>query len=82
MKKFRLTKEEKRIENALMKGEYVKVTGKRLEEIEEALAARKKDYVMTIRVSSQDIKKIKEKAQRIGIRYQTFISELLHQVAQ
>ena len=82
MKKIRLTSEEKRIENALMKGEYVKVTGKRLEEITEALAARKKDYVMTIRVSGQDIKRIKQKAQRIGIRYQTFISELLHQVAQ
>lgn len=82
MKKIRLTKEEKKIENALMKGEYVKVTGKKLEEITEALAARKKDYVMTIRVSSQDIRKIKEKAHRIGIRYQTFISELLHQVAQ
>lgn len=37
---------------------------------------------MTIRVNSDDIEKIKKKAEKIGVKYQSFISEILHQVAQ
>ncbi|MBF0215997.1 MAG: hypothetical protein HQL30_03270 [Candidatus Omnitrophica bacterium] len=81
MKKIKLTKEEKAIENALMRGEYVKVSGKELREVEQALLARKKDKVMTIRVNSGDIRKIKEKAAKLGVGYQTFISEIVHKVA-
>lgn len=82
MKRTKLTKTEKRIEDALIKGEYRKVSKKMLEDISRSLSARKKDYVMTIRVSSQDIKRIKHRAERLGIKYQTYISEVLHQVAQ
>ncbi len=82
MKKIKLTKEEKKIENDLLAGKYRKVTGKLLNEVSKALAARKKDYIMTIRLSSTDIQRIKRKAQRLGVRYQTFISEILHQVAE
>ncbi|MCK4462968.1 MAG: antitoxin [Candidatus Omnitrophica bacterium] len=81
MKKIKLTKEEKRVERGLLAGNYRKVTGKLLGEVSKALANRKKDYIMTIRVSSDDIRKIKQKAQRLGVRYQTFISEILHQIA-
>ena len=81
MKKFRLTKEEKAIEDSLISGEYVKVTGKKLREMKDALRARKKDLTMTIRVNSDDIRKIKRKAEEVGVRYQTFISEVLHKVA-
>ena len=81
MKGIKLTKEEKVIENALLRGDYVKVTGRELEEVRKALSARKKDMAMTIRVNSEDIKKIRQKASKIGVRYQTFISEVLHQVA-
>lgn len=42
MKKIRLTKEEKAVEDALMRGEYVKVKPGLLKEIKEALASRKK----------------------------------------
>lgn len=41
MKRIRLTKGERVVENALMRGEYRKVTGKRLEDIKNALSARK-----------------------------------------
>lgn len=82
MKRIRLTKEEKEIENSLMRGEYVKVPPEELKEISESLASRKKDLTMTIRVNSQDIKRIKKKAEKLGVKYQTFISEVLHQVAQ
>jgi len=82
MKKLKLTKEEREIENALLKGEFKLVKGKELENIEKALKARKKDTTMTIRVNSEDIKKIKGKAKELGIKYQSYISEIIHQVAQ
>ncbi|MGV8057448.1 MAG: CopG family antitoxin [Smithellaceae bacterium] len=44
--------------------------------------ARKKDITMTIRVNSEDIEKIKDKANKLGIKYQSYISEIIHQVAQ
>ena len=82
MKKFVLTKEEKEIENALLSGGFKPVKGKELENIEKALKARKKDTTMTIRVNSEDIEKIKDKARKMGIKYQSYISEIIHQVAQ
>jgi len=82
MKKLKLTKEEKGIENALLSGEYKPLKGKELENIEKTLKARKKDIVMTIRVNSEDIKKIKSKAKELGVKYQSYISEIIHQVAQ
>ena len=81
MKRFKLTKEEKKIEQDSLNGVYRPVTGKRLEQIKRMLAARKKDQVMTIRVNSDDIRRIKEKAAKMGVRYQTFISEVIHEVA-
>jgi len=82
MKKIRLTKEEKKIEDALLRGEYTKISSKKLEEIAQSLVTRKKDLTMTIRVNSEDIKKIKGKAAKVGIKYQTFISNVLHKIAQ
>lgn len=37
---------------------------------------------MTIRVNSEDIDKIKIKAKKVGIKYQTYISEVIHQIAE
>jgi len=82
MKKYKLTKEEKEIENALLRGEYIPIKGKELENIEKALKLRRKDITMTIRVNSKDIKKIKNKAKKLGVKYQSYISEVIHQVAE
>lgn len=82
MKSVRLTKEEKKIEDALLTGEYIKAPKKLSDEISKSLLARKKDYIMTIRVNNHDIELIKRKAARLGVRYQTFISEIIHRVAQ
>ena len=79
MKKIRLTKEEKKIEDALLRGEYASVSSKKLAEISHA---KKKDLTMAIRVNSEDIKKIRRKTAKVGIKYQTFISDVLHQIAQ
>ena len=81
MRRIKLTKYEKDIEDRLLRGEYIDGSKEEYEEIAVALAARRKDAVLNIRVNSQDLKHIKEKAQKLGIRYQTFISEILHRVA-
>lgn len=79
MKKMRLTKEERAIEDTLE--EYIPVKGREFEEIAQAISARKKDAVLNIRLSRNDLDHLKEKAQKLGVKYQTFLSEVLHRVA-
>lgn len=77
----KLTKSEKKIENALMKGEFLDIGKTEFETIAQSLAARKKDAVLNIRVNSEDLKNIKRKAKKYGVRYQTFVSEWFHRIA-
>jgi len=81
MRRIRLTRQERAVEDALLRGEYVRVSKAEFEEIARSLAARRKDTVLNIRINSQDLRSIKHKANRLGVRYQTFIAELLHRVA-
>ena len=80
-RKTKLTKKEKEIENALMAGKFVDIKKEKLEEISQAIARRKKDAVLNIRINSEDLKSIKQKAKKMGIRYQTLISEVIHKIA-
>jgi len=80
MRKIKLTREERWIEEHAE--EFVPVDKDKYDEIARAIAARKKDAVLNIRVNSYDLEHIKQKAQKLGIKYQTFISEILHKVAQ
>ena len=80
MRTTRLTREEREIEENIEK--FVPVEKKEFEDIVRALEARKKDAVLNIRVSKYDLDSIKKKATQLGVRYQTFISEVLHKVAQ
>ncbi|MBI3320318.1 MAG: hypothetical protein HYZ89_07030 [Candidatus Omnitrophica bacterium] len=77
----KLSRGEEAIEQALVRGEYVDVGKVEFDAIAEAVAHRRKDAVLNIRVNSADLKAIKEKARRHGIKYQTLISEFLHHVA-
>jgi len=77
----KLTKEERTLENALLAGEFTDVGKGEFEAIAKSLAARKKDTVLNIRVNREDLKKIKRKAKKYGIAYQTLISEWLHRIA-
>lgn len=79
MRKIKLTKEEQWIEDHAE--EFVPVTGKEYDAIVEAIERRKKDTVLNIRVNSYDLKSIKQKARKLGVKYQTFISEVLHRLA-
>ncbi|MBI4431102.1 MAG: antitoxin [Candidatus Omnitrophica bacterium] len=81
MRQIKLTKEEREIEHALIQGEYKDVSKEEFDEIARAVALRRKDAVLNIRINSQDLRHIKQKARKMGIKYQTFISELLHRVA-
>ncbi len=81
MKKIKLSRSEKAIEAALLRGEYRPVKKSDYDRIAEAIARRKKDAVLNIRVNSQDLDGIKQKAKQMGIPYQTFVSELIHQYA-
>ena len=78
---IKLTKQEQEIENALIAGRLVDIEKEELEQISQAIARRKKDAVLNIRINSQDLKSIKQKAKKLGIKYQTFISEVLHKIA-
>lgn len=80
MRKIKLTKEERWVENHAE--EFVPVNKEKYDEIVQALERRKKDAVLNIRVNNYDLEHIKQKARKLGIKYQTFISEILHKVAE
>jgi predicted DNA binding CopG/RHH family protein len=80
MRKVKLTKEELAIENNIE--QFVKVDKQEYEQILQAVAARRKDAVLNVRVNSQDLASIKQRAQKLGVRYQTLISEVIHRIAQ
>lgn len=80
MRKIKLTREEKAIEDSLEN--YVDVGKEEFNQMAKIIASRKKDAVLNIRVNSFDLDSLKRKARQLGIKYQTFISEILHRVAQ
>jgi len=80
MRKIKLTKEERWIEDHAE--EFIPVGKDKYNEIVRALEARKKDAVLNIRVNSYDLAHLRQKAQKLGVKYQTFISEILHKVAE
>ena len=81
MRRMRLTREERAIEAALLRGEYVDLPKAEFEKIAQALAHRRKNAVLNIRINQGDLDALKARAKRHGIKYQTFIAELLHRVA-
>ncbi len=80
-KKIRLTRSEQAFERAAARGEFRPASQEEFNRIAEAIARRKKDAVLNIRVNGEDLEIIKQKARKIGIPYQTFVSELIHQYA-
>ncbi len=81
MKRIKLSREENSIESALLKGEYRPARRAEFNKIAQAISRRKKDAVLNIRVNSQDLASIKQKAKNLGIPYQTLVSELIHHYA-
>ncbi|MBI2095756.1 MAG: antitoxin [Candidatus Omnitrophica bacterium] len=81
MRRIKLTREEKTIEDALVRGEYVPVSKEKFEEIARAIETHRKNAVLNIRINQGDLDALKTKAKKLGVKYQTFISEILHRVA-
>ena len=81
LRRIKLTKYERELEHALLKGELVPGTKAEFEEIARAIARRKKDAVLSIRINVGDLDALKTLAKRHGVRYQTFIAEVLHRIA-
>jgi len=79
-KKFKLTKEEQWYEDHAE--EFVPIRGPRYDAILAALERKKKEMVLNMRISRDDLEAIKQKANKAGIKYQTLISEILHRVAK
>ena len=82
MKRIKLDKEEKEIMKGIENDEFVPVTGKEFRDAADAIAARKKDATLTLRVNSQDINRIKKMANKKRIRYQSYLSEVIHRLAE
>ena len=81
VKRTKLTPYERRIEEAAERGEYQPASQEEFEELARALEARKKDAVLNIRINQGDLDALKQKARKLGVKYQTFIAELLHRIA-
>ena len=77
----KFTKEEKIIDDDLLFGKFMDFKNDEFQEIAKAVKARQKDEVLNIRINSSDLQMLKSKAEKFGIKYQSFISELLHRVA-
>jgi len=80
-KQIQLADEEQEIEDSLVNGEFIDLTQTELENIAQSIQARQKNAVLNIRMNSNDLIKIKQKASKLGVKYQSFISEILHRVA-
>jgi len=80
MRKIKLTRKEQWIEDHLE--EFVPVNRKLYNEIVAAIERKKKEMVLNMRINRDDLEAIKQKARKSGIKYQTFISEILHRVAE
>jgi len=81
VRKIKLSPQEKETEKDLLDGIYIPVKSDELQSIAKAIAHRKKDAVLNIRINSKDLESIRRKSKNLGIKYQTFISEILHKVA-
>lgn len=80
--KIKLNPEEQRIEDDIEAGHYKPVSKEEFFRIKEAIEQWKRGAVLNMRVNPEDIMLIKEKAAKLGVKYQTFIAVHLHRVAR
>lgn len=87
LNKIKLDKYEKSLEEALEKGEFVRVrdfekSKKSLIEAAQNTIELQRTKRITLRVKNSDLLKVKVKAQRHQIPYQRLINALIHQYAE
>ena len=81
LRRIKLTKYEQELERSINSVEWVPGSKAEFDEIARAIARRRKDAVLNIRINQGDLEALKVRAKRHGVKYQTFIAELLHRVA-
>lgn len=81
MRRMKLTRYEKKIERDLINGVYVQGSKEETERIRAAIEAYRKNAILHIRINEGVLRKLKEKAKKLGVKYQTFIAEVLRTVA-
>ena len=79
---MKLTRYEQSIEDAIERGEYVNGSKEETERIRAAIEAYRKNAILHIRINEGVLKKLKAKAKKLGVKYQTFIAEILRSIAQ
>jgi predicted DNA binding CopG/RHH family protein len=79
IRKIKLTRYEQKIEDEI--DQYVPASREEFEQIKKALDAYKKDTVLNMRINQNVLKCIKQKAAKLGVRYQTLIAEILRKYA-
>ena len=77
LKPMKLTKYERRIEQELLRGEWVPVGKAEFNRIARMLARHKKKVVVRVKISQGDLDALKVRAKREGVTYQTFITNSL-----
>ncbi len=78
---MKLTRYEKQIERDLINGVYVQGSKEETERIRAAIEAYRKNAILHIRINEGVLRKLKEKAKKLGVKYQTFIAEVLRTIA-
>ena len=73
---MKLDKLEKEIEENI--SDYKRVSPKKKEKIDTIIKNAKEKKSINLRVNSQDLDMLKQKAEQEGIPYQTLISSILH----
>ena len=86
-KKIKLSKQETRIENSLKRGDFIsapklKQTEKLFKEAIKNYQHLQKSKKITIRINQEDLIKVKTKAKKSNIPYQTLLNALIHQYAK
>ena len=78
----KLSKEEKYLEDKIFSEKWPSVGKKNLAEYRKAASNHlKKDARLNIRISSSDLKLIKDRAAEEGLPYQSLIASLIHKYA-
>ena len=82
---FKLSAEEKRMEAEIENGDWTRDADKEINRIRsemvDAAQNRSKDARVNLRLNPDDVEKIRAKADREGIPYQTLIGSVLHKYA-
>ena len=78
--KIKLDPEEQQIEDEAEL--YVPASAEFTQKIKEAIDQWKKDSVLNMRINGEDVMLLKQKAAKLGVKYQTFIAQILHRAAR